>query len=64
MDTIVVGVLDPMPGRCTSRMVSVRPLPMSSPVVSSACCCGVRPWRLSEPTSSHVVPLPVAGRSG
>ena len=26
MDTIVVGVLDPMAGTCTSRMVSVRPL--------------------------------------
>ena len=64
MDTIVVGVLDPKPGTCTSRMVSVRPLPISPPVASSACCSGVRPWRLSEPTSSQVVPLPAAGRSG
>ena len=42
MDTIVVGVLDPKPGTCTSRMVSVRPVPMSPPVASSACCSGVR----------------------
>ena len=33
MDTIVVGALDPKPGTCTSRMVSVRPLPISPPVV-------------------------------
>ena len=26
MDTIVVGVFDPKPGTCTSRMVSVRPV--------------------------------------
>jgi hypothetical protein len=64
MDTIVVGVLDPMPGTCTNRMVSVRPLPTSPPVASSACYSGVRPWRLSEPTSSHVVPLAAAGRPG
>ena len=49
MDTIVVGVLDPRPGMCTSRMVSVRPLPMSPPVASSACCSGVSSCLLSEP---------------
>ena len=64
MDTIVVGVPDPSLGTCTNRMVSVRPLPMSPPVASSACCSGVRPWRLSDPTSSQVVPLAAAGRSG
>ena len=31
------------------------------PVVNSACCSGVRPSRLSEPTSSHVVPRPARG---
>ena len=64
MDTIVVGALDPKPGTCTSRMVSVRPLPISPPVVKSACCSGVRCCRLSDPTSSQVVPLAAAGRSG
>ena len=49
MDTIVVGVLDPSPGRCTSRMVSVRPAPRSPPVASSVCCSGVRCCRLSDP---------------
>jgi hypothetical protein len=64
MDTIVVGVLEPRPGMCTSRIVSVRPLPRSPPVVSSACCSGVSACRLSDPTSSHVVPAPAEGRSG
>ena len=64
MDTIVVGVLDPKAGTCTNMMVSVCPLPMSPPVVSSACCSGESPVWLSDPTSSQVVPLPAAGRSG
>ena len=64
MDTIVVGVRDPNAGTWTSSMVSVRPLPVSPPVASACCCSTVRPWRLSEPTSSQVLPRPDAGRPG
>ena len=64
MDTIVVGVPDPSAGTCTTRMVSVRPLPVSPPVASASCCSVVRPWRLSEPTSNQVLPCPAAGRPG
>ena len=62
MDTMVAGWPANGPGTCTSRMVSVRPLPTSPPVANSACCCSVRSARLSDPTSSQFVPEPPAGR--
>ena len=49
---------------CTSKIVSVRPFPRSPPVESSACCCGLRSPRLSDPTNNQLVPLAEAGRSG
>lgn len=64
METMVAGAPEPIPGMCTNRIVSVRPVPMSPPVASSACCSGLRCWRLSDPTSSQVVPCATPGRSG
>ena len=60
---MVAGWLEPTCGMCTSRMVSVRLLPRSPPVDSSACCCGLRSSRLSDPTSNQLVPLAAGGRS-
>ena len=48
----------------TSRMVSVRPLPMSPPVARSCCCSAVRPWRLSEPDEQPVGAAAGAGPIG
>ncbi|CNJ10244.1 Uncharacterised protein [Mycobacterium tuberculosis] len=63
IDTAVGCVLDPNAGRWISRMVSVRPLPMSPPVDSACCCSTDSACRLSDPTSSQLVPRPAAGRS-
>ena len=59
---MVVGASESRPGMWTTRMVSVRPAPTSPPVASAACCSGVRSSRLSDPTSSQLVPAPAAGR--
>ena len=48
----------PAPARWISRMVSVRPLPMSPPVARSCCCSADRPWRLSEPDEQPVGAAP------
>ncbi len=54
----------PLSPTCRIIIESLRLPSVSCPVCRSSCSESVRPWRLSEPTISQLVPLPAAGRPG
>ena len=56
----------PCAGMCKIMIVSERwPLiALSLPVASCSSCLLVRPWRLSEPVISQLVPAEATGRPG